>query len=168
MPTPSLSETLERIRQLNNRIEGRLREQSRADVLRHHGPLLLDSLSGKQIRLIHAVRHGLLEKPEGLLLRDLADQIGVTPPSASVMVDALVKRGFLERIIDPEDRRAVRIRLSGQVATHFDLLHRAALEQLEHLAEQLGKQFIDNWLEVLLEVDAALMGHDILPSKNLH
>jgi DNA-binding MarR family transcriptional regulator len=44
-----------------------------------------------------------------LRLTDLADRIGTTAPTASRAVDGLVELGLLERLPDPEDRRAVRI-----------------------------------------------------------
>jgi len=157
-------EILERIREINSKIESRLRERSHAAVIRKHGPLILDTLSGKQIRLIHAVRQYLQDKPDGLLLRDLAERIGVTPPSASVMVDTLVKRGFLERSISVDDRRAVRIRLTPLLNEHFDALHQARVIELQHLAENLGEKTLHNWLAVLLQVDAQLT-RDLPPAE---
>jgi DNA-binding MarR family transcriptional regulator len=44
-----------------------------------------------------------------LRLSELADRMGVTAPTASRAVDGLVDLGLLERLPDPDDRRAVRI-----------------------------------------------------------
>ena len=40
--------------------------------------------------------------------------MGVSAPTASRSVDALHELGLVERVVDPNDRRAVRIELSAQ------------------------------------------------------
>jgi DNA-binding MarR family transcriptional regulator len=47
-----------------------------------------------------------------LRLNDLADRMGVSAPTASRSVDALHELGLLERVPDPDDRRALRIELT--------------------------------------------------------
>jgi len=47
-------------------------------------------------------------------LNDLATRMGVSAPTASRSVDALHELGLVERVVDPNDRRAVRIELSAQ------------------------------------------------------
>jgi len=46
-------------------------------------------------------------------LNDLAERIGASPPTASRAVDALVELGFVDRLRDQEDRRALRLGLTG-------------------------------------------------------
>src|SRR5437016_1320071 len=59
-------------------------------------------------------RLALFELGDGgpLRLNDLADRMGVSPPTASRSVDALHELGLVERVPDPRDRRALRIDLS--------------------------------------------------------
>ena len=47
-----------------------------------------------------------------LRLNELAERIVTSPPTASRAVDALVSLGFVERVPDPRDRRAVQIRVT--------------------------------------------------------
>jgi DNA-binding MarR family transcriptional regulator len=47
-----------------------------------------------------------------LRLSVLADRMGISAPTASRAVDGLVDLGLMERLPDPEDRRAVRIDLT--------------------------------------------------------
>jgi DNA-binding MarR family transcriptional regulator len=49
-----------------------------------------------------------------LRLSELAGRMGITAPTASRAVDGLVEIGLLERLPDPEDRRAVRIDLTDR------------------------------------------------------
>jgi MarR family transcriptional regulator, 2-MHQ and catechol-resistance regulon repressor len=54
-------------------------------------------------------------KEEGKpLMRDVARHFRITPPAATLLIDGLVKEKFLTRIVDPKDRRAVRITLTPQ------------------------------------------------------
>jgi DNA-binding MarR family transcriptional regulator len=47
-------------------------------------------------------------------LNDLAARMGVSAPTASRSVDALHELGFVERVVDPHDRRALNIELSAR------------------------------------------------------
>ena len=59
-------------------------------------------------------RIALVELGDGgsMRLNDLAGRMGVSAPTASRSVDALVELGLAERSPDPSDRRAVRIDLT--------------------------------------------------------
>jgi DNA-binding MarR family transcriptional regulator len=60
-------------------------------------------------------RLALFELGDGapLRLNDLAERMGLSPPTASRSVDALYELGLVERVPDPDDRRALRIDLTG-------------------------------------------------------
>ena len=47
-------------------------------------------------------------------LKDLASMLVVSPSSLSIMVNALVKQGSVQRVEDPDDRRRVVLRLTEQ------------------------------------------------------
>jgi DNA-binding MarR family transcriptional regulator len=65
--------------------------------------------SASQLRVLH-----ILEHHEGINLGTLADSLASTPPSASRLCDRLQAAGFVERVTGPDDRREVRLRLSGR------------------------------------------------------
>lgn len=48
------------------------------------------------------------------LMRDLALHFSVTPPAATLLVDELVEHGFLRRLLDPRDRRAIRLAVTAE------------------------------------------------------
>lgn len=54
-----------------------------------------------------------LEVDPKITLKKLASKIGVTPATASVMVDRLVRAGQIKRIEDPFDRRKINIVLTS-------------------------------------------------------
>jgi DNA-binding MarR family transcriptional regulator len=94
-------------------------------------------------------------REEGMRLTDLAECGGITKQSCGEMVDDLVTLGYVERIPDPDDRRAKLIRLTGKGAraqsVGFGLL--ARLEQ--SWAERYGAERIAALRELLEEIAAA-------------
>jgi DNA-binding MarR family transcriptional regulator len=86
-------------------------------------------LTTTQLRVLFFVR----ERP-GATLRDIAEQLSVTPPSASGLVDRLVRQEYLQRAGDPNDRRYV----------HHELTQRGAAVVTE--LEREGRMLLDSIL----------------------
>jgi DNA-binding MarR family transcriptional regulator len=61
-----------------------------------------------------AVLQPLWQNPDGERLTTLADTASITKQSAGALVDHLEQTGYVERIPDPDDRRATRIRLTAR------------------------------------------------------
>lgn len=55
------------------------------------------------------------------LMSDIARKFHVTPPAATLLIDGLVKQKMLERLVDPADRRSVRIGLTKKGKQLLDL-----------------------------------------------
>jgi DNA-binding MarR family transcriptional regulator len=55
-----------------------------------------------------AILHAAMEK-DNPSMKDVADMLRITSPSATVIIDRLVLNGELVRMEDPDDRRVVRI-----------------------------------------------------------
>jgi len=78
---------------------------------------------------------------EGASLSDLADHIGLTLPSMSKAVDALVKRDFVKREASPDDRRRVTLCLTPGGLQAFHAAADATQARVaEMLASLTGKQ----------------------------
>lgn len=63
------------------------------------------------IRLVHGCVFRYM-KEEGLRLTEIAERGNMTKQSAGEVVDDLVARGYVERIPDPDDRRAKIVRFT--------------------------------------------------------
>ena len=69
-------------------------------------------------------------------MKDLAQCLGVAPPSATAMIDTLVADGLVARGPDPHDRRGVRLRLTPKGRK----LMRAGIKSVSaQLAEMFGR-----------------------------
>ena len=71
------------------------------------------ALSISQQRMIRKVWRMTRSRSEGIMLKELAEKLSLSSSAVSVMVDAMVRRGILERQVSPDDRRRVMIRISG-------------------------------------------------------
>ena len=94
---------------------------------------LLESLSVRQQKTLFAVITMTKLNPIGVNLKDLAARMNITVPAASVLVESMVQRGFLEREINPNDRRAVCIRISSVGQQIFDVIHQEMTVQVNKL-----------------------------------
>lgn len=75
----------------------------------------------------------LLKEEDGALAPgEIADRCGVTPATISGLVDGLIKTDYVERIVDPQDRRVQPVRLTksghekmdAMLPGYFDLINR--------------------------------------------
>ena len=86
-----------------------------------------------QIKLLHHLDDASSE----LTLKEAAESVHVSLPAASRMVDDLVRRGFVLRNEDAEDRRMKRVRLTDAGGAVIRRLNAARLIGFESFAQTL-------------------------------
>ncbi|HEY7940522.1 MAG TPA: MarR family transcriptional regulator [Candidatus Limnocylindrales bacterium] len=85
------------------RVMRRIRRAMRADVAGQPGTTV------PQLRaLVYVRRH------PGCSLSAMAEHLGMTPPACSGLAERLVRAGWLERTVDPQERRRVQLRLTAE------------------------------------------------------
>jgi DNA-binding MarR family transcriptional regulator len=103
-----------------------------------------------QIKLLHH-----LEEPDAVLtVKEAAELVSVSLPAASRTVDDLVRRGFVERHEDPDDRRMKRVSPTEAGRAVVRRLNAARLSGLEQFAETLNeteRRDLAGALQTLLE-----------------
>lgn len=91
----------------------------------------------------------------GTRLTELARRVGVSKQAIAPLVDEMVEMGVLERVDDPQDARAKRIRFSSRGGQHGLLAGLATLGQLEaELATAIGER---RFVELKRSLDALLV-----------
>ena len=103
---------------------------------------------------VHAIR--LIRKHEELAMSELADLLGVSPPSASTMVDRLVDKGVLSREHSTEDRRKVVVRISPEAVKKIELVESSIIQLFEGLVAKLGPETTQQWCQVLKRINTVL------------
>lgn len=68
-------------------------------------------------------------------MRDVARVFHVTPPAATLMIDGLVKAKLLTRVVDPKDRRSVRVAVTSKGR---QLLERGVTNKVREIKKVFG------------------------------
>jgi len=108
-----------------------LHKQCNNDLFEAVGTL---ELSLTQIKLLGH----LADVSEPISLKAAAEFVHVSLPGASRLVDDLVRRGFVERNEDAEDRRMKRVALTPVGATVISRLNAARFRRLAQFVETLS------------------------------
>jgi DNA-binding MarR family transcriptional regulator len=108
-----------------------LHKNCNADLFEAVGAL---ELSLTQIKLLHHLE----DQDRELTLKEAADLVLISLPAASRTVDDLVRRGFVERHEDAEDRRMKRVSLTDAGRAVIRRLNAARLTGLEQFTQTLN------------------------------
>ena len=114
-----------------------------------------DELSINQLHAVMATR-----KNGPLTITQLADELGVSAPSASAMVDRLVERGYLTRRTHPKDRRKVQIGVSEQAEQQIVRVENQILNSFVDIVDKIGPEVAQKWCDVLEVVSLTLSDRD--------
>ena len=105
---------------------------------------IISTVTLGQLRVLKAVATLTYDSnPDGLMLKTLAEKVKLTSGAVSIIVDALVKNGLLERRHNNSDRRAVNIVLSAagreKVAQYISFYDRVTQDFFAGLTEEEQK-----------------------------
>ena len=78
------------------------------------------------------------DKPNGVTLKELAEAMKLAHATVSELVESLVKKNFLQRVQNPEDRRAVQITLTDHGQTLLDQCIKCVNSLCEKLLSELS------------------------------
>ena len=89
-------------------------------------------------------------------LKEIADAMAVSPPSASAMVDRLVDVGVAKREHSTVDRREVRISLSTEGTEAANTFEEYMLQSVVELLDKIGPECAQKWCDVYGRVQDVL------------
>lgn len=104
-----------------------------------------------EIRPAHAVIFQWLP-PEGGRATELAERIGTTKQAVGYLIDYLERHGYLERVADPRDGRALIVRRTEKGWLVNQTARRLVEEVQADWAERLGPEKMDTLLALLKEL----------------
>ena len=98
----------------------------------------------------------VINKHQGITISALAEELTVSVPSASAMVDRLVDRGIVARERSAQDRRVVLVSLTAKTASFVAQVEKAILSSFITIVDKVGPDIASQWCHVLSVVDGAL------------
>jgi DNA-binding MarR family transcriptional regulator len=118
---------------------------------RHMREKVWEDLSMLQAHAVHWVH----EAGE-LSMTELAERLDVSPPSASALVDRLVRKGYLARRHSEEDRRKVIVEVAPRALPGIEQFHAVMHRAFFDLSRRIGPETMRQWHEVMLKIRAIL------------
>jgi len=137
---------------LRRRFRGKLPEQIlnvKASIQEHNLREKIEQINDRDVFFTIGFAFSRQSKP--ITMGDLSRILGVPFSTATRTVDWLVDNGYIQRLADPEDRRVVRVELTGAGKELFramndlllesteQFLHNFSLEERKELGRLLGK-----------------------------
>ena len=110
----------------------------------------VSDLSVRELHIIDSVDH--LSKHGRNTMANVAKFLSVTPGALTTAVNALVKKGYLERKYTKEDRRIIFVALTGQ----GEIVNKIHSEYHKQMVESLDDVLDEEKLAVLMEALAKL------------
>jgi DNA-binding MarR family transcriptional regulator len=91
---------------------------------------------------------GLLE-PDGRALSEVISALGVSKQRASQLVDTLAVRGYVERTVDPDDRRRMMLVLTERGRTASEVVYHTVVDIDQRLMAVVGEERMVHTRETL-------------------
>jgi DNA-binding MarR family transcriptional regulator len=103
--------------------------------------------SGLSPTQMHAIE--IIGQEKSLRMKELAEHLGITTGSLTVMVDRLEENGFLERRPHETDRRSFLVALTDKGRKHFRKHHRHHLQLTDEVLAALDPAAQEHFAEAL-------------------
>jgi DNA-binding MarR family transcriptional regulator len=103
----------------------------------------LMGLTIRQASAIARLKMLMTKAPQGVALKTLAQELQMTVPATSLLVETMVGKGVFERNQNPDDRRAICIRLSAKGQELFDVGFSALERQLDNHSAEITKDELE-------------------------
>lgn len=106
-----------------------------------------------EFRVLAAIERGANQKNTEMKVSEISQQLKVTPPTVTQIINLLDKDGLIERSIDPDDRRVVNIKLTDSGLEAAQQARRAFTDTFLGLIDYLGEKESEHLAELLTKVN---------------
>jgi len=88
----------------------------------------------------------------GIKVSDISNHLNVAPPTVTQQINNLEANGYVQRSMDKEDRRAVRVTLTAKGEQALKEAHDALMASLTGLVEYLGEEDSEKLADLMSRV----------------
>jgi DNA-binding MarR family transcriptional regulator len=121
-------------------------------LMKHIGHDFLKSeptLSPPQVRLLFTIGR----RVDGLSVTELAELTEVTPGAITQFVDTLVEKNLVVREGDPNDRRVVKLKLTGTARSQFERFKVEHMASVTRIFEPLSNEELQQLTDILMKIN---------------
>lgn len=111
-------------------------------------------LRHSELVALHCIRKTIKSDTPGIKISELSGILKVSSPTITQLINGLENKGFVQRSADPDDRRAVRIRLTSEGEKVTKKAGETLLASFIGLVEDLGEDSCTELSELLSKVFA--------------
>jgi len=104
------------------------------------------SISGVKLETLRYIKEN---KP---LMKDIAEYLSITPPSATSLINHLVEAKLVERIRDKKDRRIVRMNITGFGEKKFTEGMTMVADRMKKVLSSLNDKEKENLIKILEKI----------------
>jgi DNA-binding MarR family transcriptional regulator len=112
----------------------------------------VSGLTPREMILMSYVKEGMGVDGQGVTVSELSNNLNVASPTITQQINNLETHGYVERSIDKDDRRVVRIRLTEKGLQAQQKASAAFLATVNGLVEYLGEEDSERLAELMTKV----------------
>lgn len=115
----------------------------------HHPEMINEDLKPKEMMLLHFLHHKTRHGQELVTLSAIAEEFRLSPPSVTLLLNPLEKKGYLKRVRDLEDRRVVFAEISEKGSQAVQELYEQFLHNAKVMVHLLGEEDTKTFIELM-------------------
>jgi DNA-binding MarR family transcriptional regulator len=117
-------------------------------------PGQIAGLTPGEMMILSCVQRSTAYDPAGIKVSKISDLLNVASPTITQQINSLEAQGLVERTMDKEDRRVVRVRLTVKGESVLKKASEAFLARFSGLVEYLGEEQSNQLVDLLSKVFA--------------
>lgn len=100
-------------------------------------------------------------------INEFATFMRISPPNAAYKVNSLVKKGYIEKIQSPEDRREYHLKVTQKYIDYYDISNAYMVEVMDRIAKRFSPEDCAKLEEMLNIVSRELMPEVEIPEARM-
>ena len=98
-----------------------------------------------------------LRKNEGTTIKEIAKALSVTSSAATQLVESLAQKGYIDRKINSDDKRALSLSLSDKSKKRMETLRKKRIYDMEHIFDVLTDAEFESYCYLLNKITESLV-----------
>ncbi|MGC6583401.1 MarR family winged helix-turn-helix transcriptional regulator [Paenibacillus sp. Dod16] len=113
---------------------------------------LISGYTPGEIRVLMGLKHHIEPDGPGMKVSEISSMMNVTSPTITQFINALESKGLVERVMDVQDRRAVRVQLTEEGHRVVQETYQNVKNNFNELVDFLGEEDSVKLTELLTKV----------------